>query len=402
MLITLALIVATLLCAMVMFRPRVLHSTSWRATVTPLASIIGSGFLVAGPILGATVGSLAWAAMAFLCAAAYLFGSAIRYNILHVEPQLKAGASPAVRGLERLSELALSLAYFVSVAYYLNLFSAFGLRLFDIVDPHLERLVTTVVIGTIGVVGAVGGLKALERLELAAVSLKLAVIGGVCAALAAAAAVAMHAGEWQWSTMAPHGDAGSLRTVLGLVILVQGFETSRFLGEAYDPAVRVKTMRRAQWIATGIYMLFIVLVTRLLTGELSAVGGETRIVDLLRPVTALAAPMIILAALASQSSAAVADLNGAGGLLSETFGRRFSVRMGNLLTALVAIAITWSANIYQIITHATRAFVLYYVLQCVQAMLAAYRRGQHGRMVLYLCGTLLAIAIVIFATPVET
>jgi hypothetical protein len=401
MLIALALIVATLVGAVIMFRPRVLHSRSWRATVTPLASIIGSGFLVSGPILGATVGSLTWAAMAFLCGVAYLFGSAIRYNILNVEPLLAAGAPPVVRGIERLSELALSLAYFVSVAYYLNLFAAFGLRLFDIVDPRIERLVATAVIGTIGVVGAVGGLRALERLELAAVNLKLAVIGGVCAALAAAAAMAWHAGQWHWSAMPAHFDAGSLRIVLGLVILVQGFETSRFLGEAYRPEMRVRTMRHAQWIATGIYMLFILLVTRLLTGDLAPVGGETRIVDLLRQLSALAAPMIIIAALASQSSAAVADMNGAGGLLSETLGPRFTVRMGNLVTALVAIAITWSANIYEIITDATRAFVVYYVLQCGQATLAAWRRGQHGRMAIYLCGTVMAIAIVILATPVE-
>jgi hypothetical protein len=401
MLIAASLIAATLVGAAIMFRPVVLHSRNWRATVTPLASIIGSGFLVAGPILGATVGSLTWAAMAFLCGVAYLFGSAIRYNILHVEPQLEDDAPKLVRGIERASELTLSLAYFVSVAYYLNLFAAFGLRLFHIVDPFIEKLVATTVIGAIGAVGAVGGLKALERLELGAVNLKLAVIGGVCAALAAAAGVALHAGDWQWSTLSPRVDQDSLRTLLGLVILVQGFETSRFLGNAYDRQTRVRTMRHAQWIATGIYMVFIALVTRLLTGDLAEQSGETQIVDLLRPVTMLAAPMIIIAALASQSSAAVADMNGAGGLLSESLGNRVNVRLGNLITALVAIAITWSANIYEIITDATRAFVLYYVLQSVQATLAAHRRGQRGRMVVYLCGTVLAIVIVIFATPVQ-
>jgi hypothetical protein len=35
----------------VTFSKRILNSRRWRATVTPLASIIGSGFLVAGPIL---------------------------------------------------------------------------------------------------------------------------------------------------------------------------------------------------------------------------------------------------------------------------------------------------------------------------------------------------------------
>lgn len=397
----LVLIGTVLLLAVLAFRPRVLHSSTWRATVTPLASIIGSGFLVAGPILGATVGSLAWLAMLWLCAVAYLFGSAVRYNIRHVEPLLRGTAPRVVRGIERLSELALSLAYFVSVAYYLNLFAAFGLRLFGITDPVLEKLLATLAIGAIGAVGAVGGLHALERLELAAVNLKLAVIGGVCAALAAAALLAARAGQWHWAAVAPHLDGGSLRTVMGLVILVQGFETSRFLGAAYDSTVRVRTMRYAQWIASAIYLLFILLITRLLTGELPARGGETEIVDLLRPVSPLVAPVIIVAALASQSSAAVADLNGAGGLLAESLGRRLSVRMGNLATALVAIAVTWGANIYQIIADATRVFVLYYVLQCAQAALAARRRGETRRMVVYASGTALAVVIVLLARAVD-
>ena len=42
--------------------PHMRHSTTWRATATPLASIIGSGFLIVAPLLGATVGR--WAAFA--------------------------------------------------------------------------------------------------------------------------------------------------------------------------------------------------------------------------------------------------------------------------------------------------------------------------------------------------
>jgi len=38
-----------------LFQSRVRHSRDWRATVTPLASIIGSGFLVAAPLLAHAV-----------------------------------------------------------------------------------------------------------------------------------------------------------------------------------------------------------------------------------------------------------------------------------------------------------------------------------------------------------
>lgn len=48
---------------LVLLQPRLMHAPAWRATITPLASIIGSGFLVAGPILAHAAGNLAWLAM---------------------------------------------------------------------------------------------------------------------------------------------------------------------------------------------------------------------------------------------------------------------------------------------------------------------------------------------------
>ncbi len=75
------------------FNPRLLRARAWQATVTPLASIIGSGFLVAGPILSHAAGRFAWLAMLGLCAAGYLFGAAVRHNIVHVEPLVTRDAS---------------------------------------------------------------------------------------------------------------------------------------------------------------------------------------------------------------------------------------------------------------------------------------------------------------------
>ena len=42
--------------AALMWLPRVHGSDTWRAMTTPLASIIGSGFLVLGPLLDASYG----------------------------------------------------------------------------------------------------------------------------------------------------------------------------------------------------------------------------------------------------------------------------------------------------------------------------------------------------------
>ncbi len=51
----------------VLIWPRVANSILWRATITPLASIIGSGFLVLGPILDVSYGGYAPLVMIGLC-----------------------------------------------------------------------------------------------------------------------------------------------------------------------------------------------------------------------------------------------------------------------------------------------------------------------------------------------
>ncbi|MGX5220770.1 hypothetical protein ACVTMO_19290 [Pseudomonas segetis] len=395
------LVIACLVFAAVFFYPRLIRANLWRATVTPLASIIGSGFLVAGPILAHAAGAWAWLAMLALCLLAYWFGAAIRYNITHLEKHLDDNPAPYHVWLERLSELALALAYFVSVAYYLNLFAAFGLRIGEVLDTLWIRIVSTAVIAAIGLLGTLRGLAGLERLEVWVVSLKMTLIGGLLVALALANFHEWQAGELVWAVK--HHDQGmqSLTVLLGLVILVQGFETSRYLGSKYSAEVRVRSMRWAQWIATAIYIAFLLLITSQFSGGLPKQGGETAIIDLLKPIGSLLGPLLILTALSSQLSAAVADMNGAGGLLAEASGRRFPVRIGNLLTALVAIGITWFANIYEIITYASKMFVAYYTLQSLQAMLMSWRKGHKLRAVFFACAVLIGLCVIIFAQPVE-
>ena len=63
------------------FSRRLAVSSNWKAMVTPLASIMGSGFLVSAPLLAGIVGNLAVVCMAVLLVLAYLVGGAIRFNI---------------------------------------------------------------------------------------------------------------------------------------------------------------------------------------------------------------------------------------------------------------------------------------------------------------------------------
>lgn len=380
-------------------QPRLLHSPYWRATVTPLASIIGSGFLVAGPVISHAAGNFAWLAMAGLCAVAWWFGSAIRYNIAHVEDA--TGNSPATALLERFSGIALAFAYFISVAYYLDLFGAFLLRGAGIIDRTMTNWVATAFIAALGLIGLLRGLKWLEHIEIAVVGLKLAMIGGLIAALAWADTSGMAAGTLPGGHVGHETGWREVRILLGLVILVQGFETSRYLGKAYGAATRIRTMRAAQLLSTAIYVAFMLLMTPWFSGLLPANGGETAIVDLLRPLTALTIPVIITAALASQLSAGIADMNGAGGLIEAGSGGRVSVKIGYLVAATASIAIIWSADIFEIIAWASKAFVLYYAIQSVTAALAAHRNGRGLQSASFWLAALLGAVIVALGIPAE-
>lgn len=386
-------------------RPRLLRAPMWRATVTPLASIIGSGFLVVGPILAHAAGLWAWLAMLGLCAAAYLFGSAIRRNIRTVEPMLEEGGHPrTVALLERASDVALAFSYFISVAYYLSLLASFALRAGGVIDATATRWVSSAVLLALGVLGLFRGLSALENVEEGAVGIKLGMIGGLLAALAVSAVVALSGGTFALRGMEHPRGLNEIQILLGLVIVVQGFETSRYLGAAYDRPTRVRTMRYAQLLSSAIYLAFVLLITPFFTGRLPAQGGETRIIDMLAPLGIAVAPLIIVAALASQLSAAVADMNGAGGLVATTTGQRVSMRTGFVATVAVALTITWIADIYEIIVYASKAFVVYYGLQCSLAAFVAARPGtQRNRALagLYGAGAALAVTVVLFGVPAE-
>ena len=125
---------------------RFARSESWRATVTPLASIIGSGFLICGPILAREFGRAAILAEAVLLLIAYAAGAVIRFNIVHVENYLaSAQRNDPIAWLARVTQGVLAIAYAISVAYYLKLLAEFLLKPFD-PDPSLHMLVSNAIV----------------------------------------------------------------------------------------------------------------------------------------------------------------------------------------------------------------------------------------------------------------
>ena len=367
-----------------------------KATITPLSSIFGSGFLVIVPILAGAVGVYSVPAMAVVCAIAYAVGSVIRYNITHAEPVLANNPTEAIVGFERASDLALILAYVISVCLYLHILSSFVLGSFHIDTELNENILTTAIISVIMLIGLTKGLDDLAILEKWGLYITLLII------------VLLVGGFAWYGWNASQSTAGItlfkprlhtpweiLTIVAGTLIVVQGFETPRYLGNDFDSATRVKASRWSQIISTTVYLVFIA-VAMPLVHTLHGQYDDNSLIKLAGIAsTLLLAPLVIAAAM-SQFSAAVADTLAATGNMAEMTHGGLKAKFGTVLVGGGAIALSWSANTLEILALASRAFAFYYMLQCLVAINVSEPIGQRLGMA--------AIAVVlgfitIFAVP---
>lgn len=394
-----AVIVAALLATGVLLLwPRLARAPLWRAAITPLASIIGSGFLVLGPILQKGYGWSAPAVMMLLCLGAWGFGAAIRANILRLE-RVGLDRTAFEDRVDLIADWALAFAYFVSVAYYLNLFGAFAVQLTPWPSHEMARIVTSAMFLLILGVGWTRGFSALERAEQVSVGIKLAVIAGLLAGLGWTFAGEIVADRFIIEMPELQGWA-AVTLGFGLIVTVQGFETSRYLGHTYDAETRVRSMKLAQIIAAVIYMAYIVTLTytvRVPEGALT----ETVIIAMMGQISPLLPGFLVLAALSAQFSAAIADTSGSGGLMQEVTRGRVSERASYGFLVAVGLLLTWVFNVFEIISYASRAFALYYsceALIAARGFLAERRpRAALGAVALALLG----LAIALFGAPVE-
>jgi hypothetical protein len=395
------IVVAFALAGYLAFSRRLANSLSWKATITPLASIMGSGFLISAPLLGGIVGNLAVVYMGLLLALAYLVGGAIRFNIRHFEPIENKNHGPA-QDVAFLSRIVLVGAYFISVTYYLELLAAFLLQAFGIYGQVAANSITTLLLLTICSIGMWRGLKELEVVEKYAVAVNLGMIGALLVGLAIYNARLVFDGTWALPSVSSSVDLHDLRVLVGLLIVVQGFETSRYLGDEHPAEQRIATMRTAQIVSTVIYLLFIALATVLfhenLGADVTAIIGMTKTVAVVLPI------LITVAAIGSQFSAAVADNEGAGGLIEDITQHKVTVRYAYLLILMVTVVLVWSANVNEIITYASRAFALYYTLQCAVAWVVAWRDKNlpHRTVCLVRYAFLAVICFLVFALGIPS
>jgi hypothetical protein len=380
------------------------RSRTWRATVTPLASIIGSGFLICGPLLAREFGSGAIVAMALLLAIAYAAGAVLRFNIRHVEDHaLSLDFHDRLAWVMRLAQVLLAIAYAVSVAYYLKLLAEFMLKPFSVSDsPHafVSRVLVTAIIAGITLLTLSGDLRKVEHAAHASVSVKIGLIAGLLAGLGVwwatkpAIAVSLPSFRATW-----HG----LPMLLGLLITVQGFETSRYLGATYDQPTRIRTMRLAQWISSFIYLIFLALLTPVLEPA-SRAEGVAGIYDVMTMVTPLLGWFVLGGSVTSQLSAAIADSIGSSGLLVEVSRRRMSLPIAFLAAGALSVVVVWFTDPFAVIALSSRAFAAFYAVQAVIAIWVSLRVGAGGWLMRLGFGAvgLVCVAAALVGAPAES
>ncbi len=254
------------------------------------------------------------------------------------------------------------------------------------------------IVGICGV-GTTRGLAGVERAEKFTVSANLAAIAALLVALMIFGAALPSEYSWSAAAREHHAfDWDTIRFLMGLVIIVQGFETTRFMGQMYAADLRIRAMRRAQITSSVVYMVFFVLMIPLFpyfTSEADVAG----FIDVIGRVSPWLPYVVTAGAVASQFSAAVADSIGASGLVSDTTHRHVTPGHAYLLIGAVAVTIIWATDVVSIVALASRAFALFYALQCLVAMMMAHHRGHGGHAARFGIRGAVAMVVAVFGIP---
>lgn len=368
------------------------------ASVTPLASILGSGLLIIVPVLERAFGAFAVFGAIAISAIAWLIGTVIRHNVIVVEQREAAGTlDRRTTQLGRLADAVIVVAYVISVALYLRIMAQYIVGFFDSAGSALwEPIIACIAVAlivAIGVFRGFRGLDLLDRVSIVAVLLLTTLLGTV---------LMLHDGsELASGTLAlpPTLSLSPISALLvlgGIVITVQGFETVRYLGGHFDAPTRVKASRLAQIIAAFIYITFVAVATPVM-GLGTPAGADITLLDITGRVAPWLALPLALSAVLSQFSAAIADTAAAEGNL-RGLNRWFTGSRPYLVSGVAAIALAATVPTLVIVTIASQAFAAYYGIQAV----IAFRTSTN---VLAKAGFgLLAVAMfaaAIFARPVS-
>ena len=157
-------------------------------------------------------------------------------------------------------------------------------------------------------------------------------------------------------------------------------------------------MKRAQIVSSLIYVAFFILMIPLFSYFTSTndVAGLIDVIGRVKPWL----PFVVAAgAIASQFSAAVADSIGASGLISNATHRLVDPRQAYLLIGAVSVFLIWATDVVSIVALASRAFALFYALQCVVAALVARGNGRNATAYWFGFLAIGSFIIAVFGTP---
>ncbi len=338
-----------------------------------MASILGSGLLIIVPVLEGVLGALAIVGVALVSATAWWVGSAVRHNIAVIEPLQESGElDHLTERLDRVGDGVIVVAYVISVALYLRIMAEY---VFDYAgwggtgaEKVLACLAVVVIVG-LGILRGFAGLERLDDVTVGAVVILTTVLGGT---------LLVHAGQELRSgglDLPPVPDTSTWQLLLilgGIVITVQGFETVRYLRDEYDGPTRIWASRVAQLAAAVLYLGFVSVATPFM-GLGTDAGADKTLLDITSRVAPWLALPLVLSAVLSQFSAAVADTAAADGNLTMLSSWMKGAR-SYLVSGVAAVALAATVGTFTIIAVASRAFAVYYAIQAVLALRTSQRR----------------------------
>ena len=390
-------VVTLVALARLLYRPKVQQSGTYIATVVPLGEIMDVGFIVFSPVIVLLFGYDATWAMLGLCLLGILTGFAISYNITHYEPLI--GNPDPLHRWNTVAIWALLAASVVNVAYYAQLLMTLvWLPLGDLYSPGLVAATAAALLAILAIYGFAKGLKALNDVGNKTTAFNLSAIAAVLVAFAVYNVQRLVGGDFDL----PHFDAPdhdeAFRKLLGLFVLVQGFESSRYIGAYFAADVRVKTMRSAQYISSAVYVLFVAF-SLILFATVHAPHDVTAIFEVSKQVSVFLPFLIMAAALGSQLSAIVNDTETRTEMLAGQVGGRVPRRWTFPLFLVPAILVVLLTEVSSVVALASRVFAAYYLSQALIAGRLAWRAERWAWVAFFAAIALAMAAVAVFGIP---
>jgi hypothetical protein len=390
-------VVVLLGASWMLYRPRVQNSSRYQATVVPLANIMDVGFLVLSPVIVVLVGYEAPLFMLGICLMAIAMGFVMAYNIRHYEPVI--GSPDPTHAVSAWANWALFGASMVNIAYYVQLLMTLVLLPLEIYDPERVTLTSVIVLVAVIVAGYRGHLPALNRLGDRTTAFNVAALLAVLAAFALYNVLEAVDGRWSFPSYDPALDSDTLRKLVGLFAMVQGFEASRYMGTRFSAGERIATMRWAQAIATAVFVLLIALVL-LPFGQFRPAADPTAIFVVSKEVAFYLPWLILLVAVGSQLSAITNATSSRSELLLEATKNHLPRKYTFPILLVPAILIVIFTDVVEAVAIASRVFALYFVLQSIIAVMLAWRAKQWTAVAGISTVGLVMCAVTVFGLPI--